>query len=206
MGDAKVGIMSAADGTFVMPRASRTGGRVVTNTNGFYNESASRGNIFAVSTAVAGVAPGTALSTTPPMAIWNPVNSGKNLSVLKTTLGLVSGTLGGGSLVYAVVPVQPAAPTTGTELVPQSTLLGFPKGVGRAFQGSTVAATPAILRPAFVLGAFVNTAATPPAIAQDILDGEIVIPPGSALVIQGVAAAGTTPLVLIGVTWEEIPV
>jgi hypothetical protein len=114
--------------------------------------------------------------------------------------------LGGGTLAYAVVPVQAAAPTTGSELTPQCSLLGFPKGVARAFQGSTVASTPALLRAAFVLGAFVNTAATPPAPAVDNVDGEIVVPPGSALVIQGIAAAGTSPLVLIGVVYEELPV
>jgi hypothetical protein len=52
----------------------------------------------------------------------------------------------------------------------------------------------------------VNTAATPPAPAVDNVDGEIVVPPGSALVIQGIAAAGTSPLVLIGVVYEELPV
>jgi hypothetical protein len=204
--DNKVGITSVLDGGLVIPRASRTGAAVKVNGHGFYTEPASRGNIFMVSTAVAGVAPGTALSTTPPMALWNPPNSGKNLAILKTALGLISGTLGGGSLMYAVVPVQSAAPTTGTELTPQCSLLGFPNGVARAFQGSTVASTPALLRAAFVLGAFVGTTAVPPAPAVDYVDGEIVVPPGSALVVQGVAGAGTSPLVTIGLTYEELPV
>lgn len=206
MGDGKVGLVSVADGSLVMPRATRTGARVGANGHGWLTEPVSRGNVFVVSTAVAGVAPGTVLNTTPPMCLWNPPNSGKNLSVLKASLGYVSGTLGGGSLVAAVVPIQSAAPTTGTELTPQCTLLGFPNGVARAFQGSTVASVPAILRSLFAMGAFLATTALPPAPIVENLDGEIVIPPGSALAIQAVAAAGTSPLTMIGLVYEELPV
>ena len=146
----------------------------------------------------------TALSTTPPLALWNPPSSGKNLVIMKATMGYVSGTLGGGSVLFAVVPSQTTVPTTGTELVPLNAMLGFPRGVGRAFQGSTLVAAPSILRPSFVMGAWVGTTATPPANELDIVDGGIVVPQGAVLCMQGLAGAGTSPLVLFAMTWEEV--
>jgi hypothetical protein len=69
-----------------------------------------------------------------------------------------------------------------------------------------VAATPTILKPMCSLSAFLATTAIQPfSIAQDDVAGEIVVPPGTALVIQGVAIDGTTPLVAISASWEEVP-
>ena len=38
----------------------------------------------------------------------------------------------------------------------------------------------------------------------DALDGMLVVPPGSILSLEGVAAAGTSPLVTLGLTWAEV--
>jgi hypothetical protein len=200
------GLFNRADGSVGAARASRTGCMVSTQGHGGFTEPGVRGTVMEVCTGVAGVAPGTALSTTPPMALWNPPASGKNLAILKSYMGYVSGTLGAGTVVYAVVSAQTTVPTTGTELVPQCSLIGAPRGVGRVFQGSTLAATPAILRPAFILGAFANTTASPPDPALDLVDGAIVVPPGAVLCLQGIAAAGTTPLILLSLIYEEIPI
>lgn len=67
------------------------------------------------------------------------------------------------------------------------------------------AAVPTILRPAFVMGAFLASTALMPQVTQDLIDGEFVVPQGSALIVHGVAAAGTSPLVMVGLTWEEVP-
>ena len=201
----KVGPQVASDGTQVVGRADKTGAAVVSTLNGAYTESGARSTLMVASTAVAGVAPGTALSTTPPFVLWNPPGSGKKLSVLKSMLGYVSGTLGAGSLVFAAVLSQVTVPTTGAELVPVCTDLGMPRGVGRVFQGSTLVSVPQILYPAFMLGAFVG-GANPPQDSIDVVDGSIIVEPGTALCLQGVAGAGTTPLVLLGMKWAEIPV
>lgn len=187
-------------------RGEATGAGVVANAHGIYTDASAQGAIMVVSTAVAGVAPGTAISTTPPMEIWNPPSSGFILSILKVSVGLVSGTLGGGSLIYTQYNSQTTIPSTGTELVPSNALLGAPRGVGRTFQGSTLAGTPTIIRPAFNLGAFLNTTPTPAQPGLDLVDGEITVAPGTVFSVQGVAAAGSTPLVMIGVTYEEIPI
>lgn len=201
-----VGPMKKTDGSVAQARMGLTGEMVTGNAHGFYSEIASRGGVSIVSTAVAGVAPGTALSTTPPMAVWNPPNSGVVLNILRVSLGYVSGTLGAGSIVYAQNGGQVLAPTTGAALTVVNTKLGLNGGQGKAFQGSTVAATPTILRPAFVMGAFLASTATPPAPVFDIVDGSISVPPGNCFVVQGVTAAGSTPLVIIGVEWEETPI
>jgi hypothetical protein len=160
--------------------------------------------MFTASIAVAGVAPGTALSTTPPMAVLNPLNSGYNLAVLKTSIGYVSGTLGAGSIVYAFVTPQATVPTGGTELTPVSDLIGQIRGAGRAFSGSTLSGTPLIIRPAYNMGAALATTALGVSVCQDLVEGEIMIPPATCFVMQGVAAAGTTPLVILSVVWEEM--
>jgi hypothetical protein len=186
-------------------RLDRKGALVAQLGGASFAEAVLRGNVMEACTAVAGVAPGTALSTTPPFALWNPPSSNKNLVVLKATLGYVSGTLGGGSILFAIVPSQVTVPSTGSELIPQNALLGLQRGVGRVFQGSTLSATPTILRPSFVMGAWVGTTASAAFNEMDIVDGGIVLPPSTVLCMQGLAGAGTSPLVLFAMTWEETP-
>jgi len=200
----KVGPQVASDGVQLTARGDKTGAIVVAQGHGAYTEAAYRGSLMEVSTPVAGVAPGTVLSTTPPIVLWNPPNSGKNLSIIKASMGYVSGTLGAGSILLAAVLSQTTVPTTGTELTPLCSLLGFPRGVGRTFQGSTLASVPQIIRALFTVGAFVG-GANPATDCVDVIDGSIVVPPGTAVCMQGLAGAGTTPLALFGFTWEEIP-
>lgn len=204
LSEAKVGPQLGSDGSILTIRADKTGAPVFAQAHGAYAEPAYRGAIMDACNSVAGIAHGTALSTTPPICLWNPPSSGKNLSILKVSLGYVSGTLGAGSIVYGVVPSQVTVPSGGTELTPQCALLGAPRGVGRAFAGSTLAATPTILRPAFTIGAFAGGANTP-IDTIDIVDGSIIVALGTVFVVQGIATAGTSPLVIFAITYEEIP-
>jgi hypothetical protein len=200
-----VGEVVTAPGTTRKFRLGRLAQLVISNVMGRYAESSLATRTFHASTAVAGVAPGTALSTTPPMVIWNPLNSGVNISINQVYVGYVSGTLGAGTLVHAFVQ-QTTAPTGGTELVPVPGVLGSIKPKSRVFQGSTISAAPAIVRPSLIMGAaLATTVAFPSAPAYDEVDGSIIIPPGTAWAYQMVGTAGTTPLVLIGVQYEELP-
>lgn len=164
-------------------------------------------DLFAASTAVAGVAPGTALSTTPPLTLWNPPasamaapNTSEVIAILTSSrLAYVSGTLGAGVVQYAKV-AQATAPTGGTELTPKATHGSPLTPLCRAFQGSTLSGTPALLFPAFTV------ASSPSGVGllKDILDGEIALAPGEALVLQEVGAAGTSPLVQLAFQWLEL--
>lgn len=203
---AKVGPQSVADGANTELRSSNDKSLVVVEGHGSLVEPTRRsgnglGGVYTASTGVAGVAPGTVLSTTPPFILYNPPGSKKIVAVLRTFLGYVSGTLGAGSVLYAVsTTLQAAAPTGGTTLNPINNLLGNRPGAAQAFQGATLAAVPTIFRPAFIIG---GTPATPTRI-DDQVDGAIMLLEGAALSLQEIGAAGTAPLVLFGITWEEL--
>jgi hypothetical protein len=205
LAEGKQGIQTVGTGQQSNVRLDKQGSLINSAAHGAFNEAAINGKIMISSTAISGVAPGTTLSTTPPMTLWNPVSSGVNLSILKAVVGYVSGTLGAGSVVYASVTGQTTAPSGGTEIIPQCTFLGASRGAGRTFTGSTVSATPAIVRPGWTVGAFLATTALQPTDECNIIDGALIVAPGTCLCIQEVGAAGTTPLVIISVEWEEIP-
>lgn len=202
--EGKVGPQVLGEGSRGSFRMSRDGSQVNQDSHARYQEAVQRGSVFIASTGVGGVAPGTALSTTPPFILYNPPGSAVELVIWRARLGYVSGTLGGGTIVYAS-GVQTTAPSAGTALTPKNAKLTAGKAtVATANQGGTITA-PTILAPAFTLGAFVNTTAAvnPPLI--DEVAGEFSVPPGAVFCMQGVAAAGTSPLVMFGITWEEVP-
>lgn len=204
--EVKVGPQLIADGAQTTARGERTGAMVITQLHGAFTESSRYGNVFVGANAIAGVAPGTTLGTTPPFALWNPPGSGKKLSVLKTMMGYVSGTLGAGSVLLAAVLSQVTVPTTGTELTPVCTDLGMPRGVGRIFTGSTWVSTPQILYPMFQFGAALATSVYQISDCVNVVDGSVVVEPGTGVMLQGLAAAGTSPLVIFGMKWEELPI
>jgi len=204
--EGRVGPAIAADGTLQPPRLSTFLASVIQNLSGKYLESVIRGNVYVGGTAVTGVAPGTSIGTTSPFTLFNPKGSGKALVVLRTTAGYISGTLGAG-VVHYVASVDPgAAAVTGTAIVPVNCLLSAATGIGKPFTTATLPATPSVMRPFFSMSAFLaSTAVEPFTLAVDDVDGEFVIPPGCALSLEGTAAAGSSPLVTYGMTWEEVP-
>lgn len=205
MGTAGENRQGIGDGAPDVVRTGKTGELVVGQAHASFYEQTSRSVAFTVGTAVAGVAPGTALSTTPPLAIWNPPGSGVYLAINRVAVGYVSGTLGAGHLVYAQV-AQSTVPTSGTELVPVCTMVGnFLRSPIRAFQGSTVSATPTIIRSSGLnLAAFAGAADSLKPPSQDRVDGEIVLAPGNCFVVQGNTAAGTSPLVTLSAYFEVV--
>lgn len=168
---------------------------------GTFAEITRRGYVF--SAACASTALGAAFTTTPPMIVWNPPNSGRNLAFIRTSLAItvVQTTLN--AIAYGLTPNQTGTPTGGTVLTPVSAFgAGASTGVGKAFGGSTLVAAPTLVAPAYILA----TAATTPMIAacSDRIDGLIMAPPGTAFAVQGIVAAGTGSG-QIAVQWCEIP-
>jgi hypothetical protein len=202
--DIFVGPRALADGVVAGVRGERTGSMCVTFGHSYYSEAASRGGIFEANVGVAGVTHGTALGTTPPLTLYNPPNSGVNLAILKVSAGYVSGTLGAGSIVYATC-AQTTTPSTGTALTPICTKLGGIVGQGKAFTGSTISTTPTLIRAAFNIGPMLATSVYQPSLAADVIDGAFIVPPGQCFAVQGVATAGTSPLMIFAIAWEEIP-
>lgn len=210
-----VGPILGADGTTPPTgRQGHTGESIVGMAHGKYFEAASRGLLFGACSQ-AGVAPGTALGTTAAFALYNPPTSGKRLSVCKVSLGYVSGTLGAGVMFHCVnVMVAgtalPAAPSSGTALTVYSRGVGLPPSAASnaatasAMTGATVT-QPIAMRPFCSFNAILASTATGIFFVSEDVNGEFVIYPGYCYQLQSIAASGSTPLVAIGATWEEVP-
>jgi hypothetical protein len=181
------------------------GNLVVTQGHAKYREMVAAGRVNIVSVAVTGVAMGTALSTTPPLALHNPVGSRVNLSILKTTVAYLSGTLSYGIINYGTV-IQATAPSSGAALVPKNALVGESRGKAQAYTGSTQTAATVIYTP-YSFGVQAATTALGITTCQDVVDGLIEVPPGYVFVMESTSAgAGTTPLCVMGIAWEEIAI
>ena len=201
----RVGVQRAPDGDLRVARAGRDLDTIVSNLHGRFYEQAKRGGVFTGQTAATGVAPGTAIGTTAAFSLFNPAGSGVDLVVLKATMGYVSGTLGAGFISYVANIDPAAAATTGTAITPVNALLGGGKGLGKPFTTATIPA-PSVVRPFCSLGASLASTAVQPWQISDDVDGAIVVAPGCTISLHGTAAAGTSPLVVFGMTWEEVPI
>lgn len=202
------GPIRASDGSTRSVRLASQSEVVVAQARGRYHEAVSRGNVWRACNGVAGVAPGTALATTAQaLLIQNPIGSGVNLSLLEVSVGYVTGTIGAGCLVLAqyVEGVTNAVPG-GTALVPTNCFLGsFNVGRARAFGAATCTAAPTIVYPLLDLDAKVETTASSSPKSKS-LDGLFLVPPGTSAVFTAIAAAGTSPIIIVGAIWEEVPI
>lgn len=197
-----VGSQSPAEGAQTQPRVDRLG-CLVTNPAGNSAELARRGSVFHAMTAVTGVAPGTSIGTTAAAALYNPVGSGKDLVIIRATMGYVSGTLGIGRVDW-VSHARGAA--TGTAMVTQNAILGGAASVASPLTTATVITGGVAFRTFANLPPMLATSVLTPWNFVDEVDGAIVVAPGYAVSLQGTAGAGTSPLVVFGLTWAEIPV
>lgn len=203
VGEGRGGI---ADGVPSKARLARTGGVVIVQAHGAYAEAALRGRLFSACTAVSGVAPGTALGTTSAWYLHNPLASGVSLSLLRASVGYLSGTLGAGSMYFTTHVGVGVANPSGTAISIRGGNVGAQApGAGLAFTTATVI-TQVPIRPLMNAGAALASTALGLSPCQDLVDGSILIPPGYGVGIHGVMAGGSTPLVLIGGEWEELPV
>lgn len=172
---------------------------------GKYYSAARAGRIFHAATAVTGVAPGTAISTTAGFALHNPFGSGVNLAILKASIGYISGTLGAGTI-YHLANENPVTTTPdGTAITPVPALLNGAAPLGKPLTTATIV-EPTLIRPFCSLGASLASTAEAPWRIEEDVDGAIVVPPGCTYALHGICAAGTSPLIGYGVTWEEIGV
>ena len=200
---ARVGPRYTTTGSTQEARITTDASLVVAHGRGRYAEMSERGQIFVACNAATGVAPGTALSAAPPISLWNPPTSTKNLFVLKTQIAYLSGTLGIGLIDYVKGSQGVAAPTTGTELTVQNTKINVGGNIGRAFTGSTYTATGVVMASPYSVGPVLATTVTMPNKIEDVVDGMICIPPGYWFALEEIGGAGTSPLVVFSIFWEE---
>lgn len=172
--------------------------------HGRYYDAARDGRLFHAQTAAAGVAPGTAIGTTAPFALHNPLGSGVYVAINIVSMGYVSGTLGAGTIHHCVNLDPQAAAPTGTTIVERPGLVTGAGSQAIALTTATLAAAPTPWRQFISLAPELATSVLAPYIAYEDVGGAIILPPGCTYSPQGTLGAGTSPLVVFGVTWEEI--
>lgn len=216
----RTGPATQADGVGDQPlRQGRNGELIISNARGFYYEGAKRGATFGLCLAATttGIAAGNisaaAAAASTNFALWNPVGSGVDLVLLKVWIGIISGTPTNGPMIHNYmlngIPSIQSVSTNGAALnnylgggSPKARYVAVAAGTnltggglltaGRQMSFSTQAS------------AF-SAAAEPSQSGLELLDGDIVIPPGTGWVPCW-AAAGSSLLSAYGVTWEEIAV
>ena len=206
LAELKQGLFNLASGGQAFARGDKTSSLVMTPGHAHYTEPGYQKNIYIASLSSAGLAPGSTvgLTSAPPIALWNPPGSNVNLSIIKTLVGYVSGTLGAGFIGYGFQTNVQSAPT-GTALTAQGSFLGVLANMGKAFY-TVSGASLTILKPVFTMGAALASTTAFAAPCSDLVDGAIIVPQGGLFALGGVAAAGTSPLVVLAIEWEEIPV
>lgn len=201
---ATVGRRTVADGNLSNARLEKDCSLATFAAHADYFDSVRRGGVFSGMTAVGGVAPGTSIATTAAFSLYNPLGSGVNLIVLRTSVSYLSGTLGAGALLYTANVNPAAAATTGTAITSTNAYFGAgAPAKGAPLTTATLPVTPTLIRPFCGLQASLASTATSPWQLMEDVKGEFIIAPGCTLSLMGVSAAGTSPLVLIGMTWEE---
>lgn len=212
--DGIVGERTLGDGSTVPLRLTRKGAAAVGQAQGPYYENTARGNVFSLvltawsSTIAAGNINAAAAAASTQFALWNPVGSNKNLSLLKFGVWPISGT--------APVPcvfhsMSVTAPTIATSVVTPiqcnntgRAAASVAKALSSAAGANLTGSTALVLIRAADLYITAGTAANlQGGKVTEFIDGDIVIAPGTCWVPTWIAA-GTTFLGGYSVTWEEI--
>jgi len=195
-----------ADGAEVQQILSNDGSQIFTAGHGAYAEAVMQGRVMIASCAVTGVAMGEALSTTPPFALWNPIGSRVLINILLTSVSYLSGTLSYGVINYGTV-IQATEPAGGTAITPKNARVALSYGQGRCYTGATQTAATVLITPYSFGPQAVATALGITASGVVDVKGLVGIDPGYVFVMESTSAgAGSTPLCIMGVAWEEIPI
>lgn len=186
-------------------RGDSTAATVVQAAHGKYREASSRGNTY-IASSQTGQTTAAGLSATPAtIALFNPKNSGVNLSVLYAGC-VFTVAFAAAAVVWLGLSDNPAAAdVTGTAATVRNTLIANKTGSGKAFTAPTLPAVP-VAGPILGLGVTgaITTAPSEPEMGRDF-DGSIEIPPGCAVSFQTSTASGASAF-FGEIIWEEIPI
>lgn len=194
----RAGQRVVSDGSDVEPRLGRYLAQAVMDAHGRYYDAVDRGNCY-MGAMQSAAALGTALTATAvTLTLYNPPGSGVQLEVLEATLALVTATLAG-FVVLAVNADPGASPiTTGTAAAIRNCKLNTSAGAkAKLYTACTLPAAPVVHR---VLAGVIST--TPGGIHSivDDVGGRIVLPPNTAMTIQGVTTNATGVAAFM---WQE---
>ena len=211
-----VGRQSSADGNspFDADRVTNEGGLVVAQLNGKYAEQARRGRLYYGSSASAGIAIIVPATGGGHPTLWNPSDSGRDVSIVRVELSYVSGNHAPGAFEWALTATTGATAATGAPIATATLVDPVPCRIGgtRDFKArwspttNTFTAAPVFTR-ALGVGLHTGVAATainPTQIRVDY-DGDLMLAPGNALSLC-YQTTTTTALFQVTVTWEELDI
>lgn len=220
LAEGKVGlsaIQSAAPNTQAPLRQGQLLDLIVSELHGKYYESNYRGNVYSVgmgSTALSANTITLTATTTPIIAVWNPVTSPVNLVPLKAKCAIVvagANAVAPGAFVWAT-SIGNGAISTGLTPLSRKTLAAagsYAKGfnISTALTGITNAL---VVQFAAAFGTLVAAqgATASPIISGAMVeefDGSIIVPPGGVLALLNTVST-TTVSVASALVWEEVPV
>ena len=158
---------------------------------------------MATITAFTGAAAGTPL-----FGLYNPANSGVDLVILQTRLGVrTTGTTAGAAGFNYWLGQQGSTPPSGTQTVPRQMYSGG-QGGSAAYAMVNVANTAALasnfVAPAFSLGNVTTTAGVNVTTLVDDVKGAIIVSPGNYLAFGSYVALAVAALDA-SLLWAEIP-
>lgn len=205
------GPVSSSDGGTPVLRTDKTSSLVNTPGRAPLAEQVSRGLAFAAAIPPGtGQAPGTAIGTTGAFVLANGSSSTVNLVVYKIMASYISGTLGAGTLgllAHASAGSSITAPSGGTAITPTNMRLGATAtSAANCRFNATVPASGLLIRCLASLQASLASTAVGGWQVIDDVRGEVVIGPGQAVSVQGIAAAGSSPLIVVACVWAEEPI
>jgi len=202
-------VSSIQPGTTPTLRLGQLADLVVSELQGRYYENTYRGNVYVSSTAAVGttivaannspVAAGAAAA----YALVNPAGNTFNAAVLKIWASTISGTPGGPLALNVITPPSGITAVTTQTPIKANTLTAAGSTMRVIVQSALTGSILAIMfRPlggpaAIAAGAGVNH------VMEDV-GGDIIIPPGGALLVCS-TATGTNHVVCIGMAWAELP-
>ena len=147
-------------------------------------------------------------------ALWNPVGSGVNICLLKFGFGVVTATtlpttLFHGLFVNGVPTINSTYDSTETAAnalagqgAPRAKYVNTASYLGTTLTGGS---TPITFRQSNIAFSATTFASASGANFVEMLDGDIVLPPGTGWVPQW-SSAGTGVINAYSVTWEEVPI
>lgn len=208
--DAVIGI--AGNGGISAVRLLADRSVAVSNYLPFYTDlNVEGGSVYRSFSGSAGVAMPTSIGTTVLWYLFNPAGSGNYVVPLYFILGFTSGVLAAGTLAMVGDFGTLGAPTGGTLLTQgsgiQNLLLSNKAGTSVIRSLATFGSTPTYMGPVGVIQACATSTPGLPANESFIpLEGSVVSPPGTGFGFTPITGAGTSPVVIAGCVYAEIPV
>ncbi len=198
---------SAANAATPSLRGEPTGGLVDQPAHLKYVEPCRVGALYSASTVNTGVTIASlTLTTTAPTSLANPTGSGVNIFLKSLTMGYVSGTLGTGQF-FLVAHPNATLPTGTAATYLNSTMVGNTTiAKGLVLYTATVAASGKVLRNLWISTPILATSVFVPTDLTEDFDGQIGVMPGSSVSLQGITAAGSSPLAVFTWVWEEVTI